>query len=73
MKTPPLIHALLIMVTQSQAIQYLLMFAALGSWATVASVLWSMCSLFYIGVDNPCKKDWKRAQRFTNVRTRYPY
>ena len=73
MKTPPVIHALLIMMTQGEAIQYLMMFASIGSWATVASILWSMCSLFYIGVGKPSKKDWKRAQQFTRVKTRYPY
>ena len=73
MKTPPLIHALLIMVTQGEAIQYAAMFATFGNWAAVASIIWGMCSLFYVGVDKPCKKDWKRAQRFTNKKTRYPY
>jgi hypothetical protein len=73
MKTPPLIHALLVMVTQGEALQYTLMFASMGEWATVASILWAMSSLFYIGVDKPSKKDWQRAQRFTRVKTRYPY
>ena len=73
MKTPPVIHALLIMVTQAQAIQGMFFLLTIGAYGSAVATIWGMCSLFYIGVDKPCKRDWKRAQRFSYVKTRYPY
>ena len=73
MKVPPLTHALLLFILQGENLEVIASVAMDGNVMMALGYLWQISSLFFIGVAVPCKRDWKRAQRFCETKTRYPY